>query len=210
MLILQLSLSHKNYDTLKTTSGDLSMNASEIKRAKEMSLALKSISQGRAPTTAPTYSFRETPKVTEVDLMQLRREIMEEVSKSVPTLDEMIQKIKSEQLLGLRDIKGMPINMNDMRWHGGGISSVTHDATLTGSGTASSPLSVVGSGLAIITVTGTVNDSNTSFTSATQPTVLVINGGVYQRTGGIITWTWVATVITLSSAVGTGGSIFGL
>lgn len=185
------------------------MNASEIKRAKEMSLALKSISQGRAPTTAPTYSFREQPKVTEVDLMQLRREIMEEVEKSVPTLDEMINKIKSEQLLGLRDIKGMPINMNDMRWHGAGLAAVVHDATLTGNGTISSPLSVTSS-LAIIAVTGTIDDSNTTFASATQPTILVINGGVYQKTGGSITWTWVATVITLSSPVGSGGAIFGL
>lgn len=62
----------------------------------------------------------------------------------------------------------------------------------------------------VVTVTGTIDDSNTSFTVTTQPSVLVINGTVYQQTGGAITWTYLAGAITLSSAVGTNGSIFGL
>lgn len=37
------------------------------------------------------------------------------------------------------------VNMNDMRWHGSGLNSVVHDSTLTGTGTPSSPLSVVSS-----------------------------------------------------------------
>src|ERR1700743_2881044 len=36
----------------------------------------------------------------------------------------------------------------DQRWHGGGLSQVSHDATLSGTGTPSSPLSVVGGGFA--------------------------------------------------------------
>lgn len=69
-----------------------------------------------------------------------------------------------------------------------------------------------GSALSILTATGTVNDSNMAFTFASQPTVLVINGGVYKTTGGVITWTWDSGTLTatLSSPVGTGGSIFGL
>lgn len=65
---------------------------------------------------------------------------------------------------------------------------------------------------AILTATGTIDDSNTSFTFIRQPTLLVINGGVYQQTGGAITWTWTQGTLTatISSAVGTGGSIFGL
>src|SRR5258708_7561693 len=34
----------------------------------------------------------------------------------------------------------------DMRWHGAGLSQVSHDATLTGLGTSSSPLSAVSGG----------------------------------------------------------------
>lgn len=69
-----------------------------------------------------------------------------------------------------------------------------------------------GSSLTILTATGTIDDSNTSFTFTQQPTVIVVNGGVYQQTGGTITWTWVSGTLraTLSSAVGDGGSLFGL
>ena len=66
------------------------------------------------------------------------------------------------------------------------------------------------SGISIITITGTIDDSNTSFTATSQPTLLNINGAFYQKTGGAITWTYVAGTITLSSAVGTGGSIYGI
>lgn len=67
-----------------------------------------------------------------------------------------------------------------------------------------------GSGLSIITVTGTIDDSNVTFTAASQPTLLFINGLCYQTTGGSITWTYVAGTITISSPIGTGGSIFGV
>lgn len=67
-----------------------------------------------------------------------------------------------------------------------------------------------GGGVSNITITGTINDSNVTFTSASQPTYLVINGATYSSTGGAITWTYVAGTITLSSPVGIGGSIFGL
>lgn len=62
----------------------------------------------------------------------------------------------------------------------------------------------------VITVSGTIDDSNTSFTAAVQPSVLVINGSTYRTTGGAITWTYLAGTITLSVAVGLNGSIFGL
>ena len=66
-----------------------------------------------------------------------------------------------------------------------------------------------GGGLTKIVVNGTRNDSNVTFTSATEPTYLVINGMWYESTGGAITWSWSAGTITLSSAVGTGGAIWG-
>lgn len=64
--------------------------------------------------------------------------------------------------------------------------------------------------LTVLTITGTVDDSNLAFTAASEPTVLVINGGVYKKTGGSITWTYSGGSITLSAPVGSGGSIFGL
>lgn len=62
------------------------------------------------------------------------------------TIEDVIKELKKKQYLEPKDIKGLPINMNDMRWHGGGLSTVSHDNTLTGLGTPSSPLSVVGGG----------------------------------------------------------------
>lgn len=66
--------------------------------------------------------------------------------------------------------------------------------------------------LSILPATGAVNDANLIFGFTSLPSILVINGAIYQQTGGSITWTWNAITLqaTLSSAVGAGGSIFGL
>lgn len=65
-------------------------------------------------------------------------------------------------------------------------------------------------GFSIITVNGTIDDSNTAFTAASEPKLLNISGAFYQKTGGAYTWTYVAGNITLNVAVGAGGSIFGI
>lgn len=64
--------------------------------------------------------------------------------------------------------------------------------------------------LSVLTVTGTVNDANLSFTCASRPTLVVVNGSIYRTTGDLITWTYAGTTLTLSQAVGTGGSIYAL
>lgn len=91
------------------------------------------------------------------------------------------------------------IKLKDQRWHGGGLSSVHHDTTLTGTGSTSSPLTfnfssiIAGSGITItdngngtITITstgggggvttwtqeipsGSINGSNTAFTLSGTP-----------------------------------------
>ncbi len=68
----------------------------------------------------------------------------------------------------------------------------------------------IGSGVSILTITGTINDSNVTFTATEDPTVLVINGALYQKTGGAYTWSYSLGTITLSLPVGTGGQIYGL
>lgn len=59
-----------------------------------------------------------------------------------------------------------------------------------------------------IAVTGTINDSNVGFSASSTPTYVIINGIWYKSTGGAITWTYVGTTLTLSSPVGTGGTIW--
>lgn len=67
-----------------------------------------------------------------------------------------------------------------------------------------------GAGFSILPVTGTINDSNKSFTVASLPSLVNINSGFYAPTGGNITWSYSGTTLTISSAVGVGGSIFAI
>ncbi len=69
---------------------------------------------------------------------------------------------KKAVLDGMEKVDGR-VKAIDMRWRGGGLSSVSHDSTLTGTGTPSSPLSVAsGSGTFIKT-------DGTSVTTAVIP-----------------------------------------
>lgn len=93
-------------------------------------------------------------------------------------------------------------DMNDMRWHGGGLSSVSHDATLTGNGTASSPLSVVGSATTFYTdtISGVINSSNVTFTvphAITSMMNLFLAGMPYQSG---VDFTFSGTTITFITA----------
>lgn len=75
------------------------------------------------------------------------------VIKDAPNFDAFAKEFKrgGKYQIDLNDVAGAPL---DQRWHGGGLSSVSHDSTLTGNGTPSSPLHVVSSG-------GTPGGSNT-------------------------------------------------
>lgn len=67
-----------------------------------------------------------------------------------------------------------------------------------------------GTSLSVLTVTGTINDTNTSFTVASQPTLVIFNGASYRTTGDSVTWTYLAGTLTISQPVGSGGSIYAL
>lgn len=64
--------------------------------------------------------------------------------------------------------------------------------------------SAYGTGLSVETPTGTVDDSNTSFTVANTPKYIVVNGAQYFSGAG---YTYLAGTITLDNPVGTGGFI---
>lgn len=84
--------------------------------------------------------------------------------------------------------------MNDMRWHGGGLSSVSHDATMTGTGTPSSPLSVVGGGFTVLKAAETPDGTITVFTFTSVPKCVISDGLVrfetldYTLAGKVITF----------------------
>jgi len=108
-----------------------------------------------------------------VDEKKIIKEITDYIIKNakkdlVPlTLPEVMKHIKKEKL-EMKDIKNMPLNMNDMRWHGSGLSTVSTDATLTGNGTPTNPLSVVGGGSTFV-IGELVSGSGTVFTLANMP-----------------------------------------
>lgn len=65
----------------------------------------------------------------------------------------------------------------DQRWHGAGLSKVSTDTSLTGNGTPSNPLSVVGGGgLNVETPTGTVDGVNITFSVLNTPIMLIWDG----------------------------------
>lgn len=155
-------------------------------------------------------------KVQTVDKQEITNKIISYLEKKQLTVADVIKELKKNQHLEPKNIKGLPINMNDMRWHGGGLSTVAHDDTLTGTGTASSPLSVVGGGaLTFLDATGTVDDSNTQFSFTEEPGAIVMNGSTYREgstVGGTVVWTWDAGTLTATmfAPVGTGGDIYGI
>lgn len=94
----------------------------------------------------------------------------------------------------------------DQRWHGGGLSKVSTDATLTGLGTPSSPLSVVGSAGTQIW-NETVSFSGFTGTLANTPTagtVRLYRGGARQQPGAGNDYTVSGSVITLAQTAQTG------
>lgn len=70
----------------------------------------------------------------------------------------------------------------------------------------SSDLGAAAGTLTAETPTGTVNDTNTSFTVVNTPKFIAVNGAIYRAGEGIFT-SFSGGTITLSSAVGTGGFI---
>lgn len=79
-------------------------------------------------------------------------------------------------------------------------SNGRNDITISSTGDASG-------GLSVLPATGTVDDSNVTFTFASTPTLVVVNGTAYRNGFGV---TIVTTTATLDNPPGTGGDVYGL
>lgn len=142
-----------------------------------------------------------------------------------PTIDEeklleaLFKRIKQKGLK-LSDIVGLEETITSFSnrmmhkepyMHGGGDTvAAGSGVTITNTNGTKVISSTGGAALSIIAVAGTIDDSNVSFTAASEPTLLNVNGAFYQKTGGSYTWTYVAGTITLNNPVGTGGQLFGI
>lgn len=75
----------------------------------------------------------------------------------------------------------------------------THRLLVDASGSSTS--------IVLLTATGTVDDSNTTFTFTSTPQIVVVNGMSYRNGHGV---TIVTTTATLDSPAGTGGDVYGI
>lgn len=71
-------------------------------------------------------------------------------------------------------------------------------------------ISASGGSFAILTATGTIDDSNLDFTFISKPAIIVVNGASYIENVG---WTWNSGTLTatlLTPPVGVGGNLYGI
>ncbi len=124
--------------------------------------------------------WQDTPKKLAEKLNTLEKEIDYKVLKNIPKDEnivdakKIIEEIKKNKSLEMKDIKGMPL---DQRWHGAGMSSVTTDATLTGNGTAASPLSVVTTVDGVQSINADVTQVQTLSTGTTGTDFAIVDNG---------------------------------
>lgn len=197
----------------------------EMMSAKENThAAIAKVKQGPAGLQGPPGLHAQAPSVQQVAAEVLKYIPKPKDGKNVPgekgkdgksvSVDEVLKELFSPERMDLQKVIEMRLdphvqNLRRLVMRGGG------DTVAAGSGVSISQSGGVKTisasvSLTVITVTGTVNDSNKTFTAASQPTLLNINGAFYQQTGGSYTWTYVAGTITLNQPVGTGGQIFGI
>ncbi len=72
-------------------------------------------------------SVKDSPNELAAKLNTLEEAISYKVLKDIPksfgiTVEDVIKELQKKQYLEPKNIKGMPINFNDMRWHGSGLS----------------------------------------------------------------------------------------
>lgn len=132
-------------------------------------------------------SIAQSIEVPVVDKVIVEKEIIKEVTskaleKKMTAFEGELAKFIDKKTFdkSFNDVKGKL----DMRWHGGGLSKVITDATLTGSGTSANPLKVVGGGVNYETPTGLINDSNVTFTVLNTPKAVILNGSTYFQNDG--------------------------
>ncbi len=205
------------------------------KKAKALSKAVSSLGKSTKPSLSERAGMLATIKgappqkgedgktpirgvdyFTPEDIATIKQELLN--PRFIADMIKEMQKLPESERLdvsGIRNFqsfvyKGTKYGMHEMM-HGGGPTLVAgSNITLTSNTNGTTTIAASAGAFTILSATGTINDVNVTFTFVSLPSFLVINGTVYQQAGGSITWSYLAGTVTLSSAVGTGGSIFGL
>lgn len=133
------------------------------------------------------------------------------------TIESMITEALSKQKINIADIVGLDARIAEIRnhsatggkWRGGGDTVVAGPGikiTNTVNGNKEIQTVNTGSTLAFETPTGVVDDTNVTFTVLHEPLYITVNGSQYIVGTGAYA-SYLAGVITLAYAVGTGGFI---
>lgn len=137
-----------------------------------------------------------------------------------PEPEDFIKIIKEKGLLKVEHIDGLRAEVDNYRsqlagkhygsttmLRGGGDSVAAGTNVTISNVNGVKTISSTGSGLSVLAATGTIDDSNTVFTFASAPTLVVVNGAMYRHGSGV---SIVATTATLDNPVGTGGDVYAL
>jgi hypothetical protein len=190
----------------KTTKKDLSF----INKLSGFEQEKKRTPEFRSKVNIPVRDTSDTPQQIANKLNTLPESINKEVIRDLPTVDDFITALKNLKgndridITNIRNGENLArmanggFNMNDQRWHGGGISNITGlitagtNVTITGSGTTSSPYIINASG------GGTPGGANTN--------VQYNDSGVF---GGDSNFTWNKVTQTFNVGdVATGTAFF--
>ncbi len=187
------------------------MNAAQMKKAQSLANQVAGLGLTNKKPVPIRFSYKEAPAPSDFSLQSLiiplvKQAMAELQPKEAEVTPEQVKKI-IQIMHSLPEMDKLEVSKgirNASSFIYGGTKYGTHELMHGGASAAAA------SSISVITVTGTIDDSNKTFTAVTQPTLLNINGGFYNTTGGTYTWSYLAGVITLNFAVGTGGSIFGI
>lgn len=129
----------------------------------------------RLPTVDEIAANVHIPKPSEVDVDSIVKRVITELPKQkIPiSLEDIVKEIKTKKLLEMRDIRGARLDMSDMRWHGGGLTTIASSGTTVTTNATS--LNFTGSGVSSVT------DSNGIVT------VSISGGGGSVSIGGTVT-----------------------
>ena len=137
-------------------------------------------------------------------------------------IEDVIAHIKKEKILNIEHIGGLSESIRSMSSQlagkvygrdtlvrGGGDTVAAGSGISINNTNGVKTISVSTVGMIILTATGTVDDSNTSFTFTQKPTLVNINGTFYRESHG---WSWTDGTLTatVDAPVGEGGDIYGI
>ena len=166
------------------------------------------VANGETPTKEYLLSLIHPLIPSPIDLTTNEERIKELVLSLIPEYDDSELEAKIESLRNeIEIVKSVPRGKRYM--HGGGDTvkqgtNITITTNSDGSKTISGGAS---SGLNVLAATGAVDNSNVTFTFASAPTLVVVNGVTFRNGHGV---TITGTTAVLDSYVGTGGDIYGL